>query len=277
MSIQNPEFAYKEYLPELPEGERFPEHHIKVRKADISRYVFIPGSHLRGRRMAEMLDDCRVVSATRGYYLYSGTYRGIFMTICSTGMGGPVTAIAMEELGHLGADTFIRIGSAGAIQSYLGVGDVAVATATVRGGGTSYRYLPASFPAAANFDLTRAMVEAAEKMGAVVHAGVCVAGDAFYDPSDAQERDQLRQAGALAIEMESDTAFIVAQYRGWRAGAAFVLDGGPAKQILESSAAHMNIANHASNAEFLRGEEMVIRVGLEAMAAIAAKDVAAKG
>ena len=93
MPLQNPEHAYKEYVPELEEGERFTEHHIKVRQADVSRYVFIPGSHLRGRRMAEMLDEARVVSATRGYYLYSGTYQGIFMTICSTGMGGPVTAI----------------------------------------------------------------------------------------------------------------------------------------------------------------------------------------
>lgn len=56
MALQNPEHAYKEYVPELQEGERFTEHHIKVRQADVSRYVFIPGSHLRGRRIAEMLD-----------------------------------------------------------------------------------------------------------------------------------------------------------------------------------------------------------------------------
>lgn len=274
MGLQNPEHAHREYVPELREGERFTEHHIKVRRADVSRYLFIPGSHLRGRRMAEMLDDARVVSATRGYYLYSGTYQGILMTICSTGMGGPVTAIAMEELGHLGADTFIRIGSAGAVQDYLGVGDIAIATATVRGGGTSHAYLPANFPASADFTLTRAMAEAAERAGVPVHVGVCTAGDAFYSPDDAQQRALVKKAGVLAIEMESDTAFALAHYHGWRAGAAFVLDGGPAKDILDSSAAGLTIAHHGSNPDFLRGEEAVIRLGLEAMAAVARQDQA---
>lgn len=272
MPIQNPEHAYKEYVPALQEGERFTEHHIKVRKADISRYVFIPGSHLRGRRIAEMLDDARVVSATRGYYLYSGTYQGVFLTVCSTGMGGPATAIAMEELGRLGADTFIRVGSAGAVQDRMGVGDIAIATATVREGGTSHAYLAANFPASANFALTRAMVEAAERAGTKAEAGVCAAGDAFYSPDDPRTWEAWRKAGVLAIEMESDTAFILAHYHGWRAGAAFVLDGGQAKDILESSAADRAIAHHGRNPDFLRGEEALIRLCLEAMVAVARAD-----
>lgn len=272
MPIQNPEHAYKEYVPELEEGERFTEHHIKVRRADISRYVFIPGSHLRGRRIAEMLDDARVVSATRGYYLYSGTYQGIRMTVCSTGMGGPATAIAMEELAHLGADTFIRVGSAGAVQDSLGVGDIAIATATIRSGGTSHAYLPANFPASADFTLTRAMAQAAEAAGIQVHTGVCAAGDAFYSPDDPQTWELWRKSGVLAIEMESDTAFILAHYRGWRAGAAFVLDGGQARDILESSAAGLTIAHHGKNPHFLRGEESLIKLCLEAMAAVARTD-----
>ncbi len=272
MPMQNEEFAYREYVPELPEGERFTEHHIKVRKADVSRYVFIPGSHLRGRRMAEMLDGVRLVSATRGYYLYSGTCKGVFMTVCSTGMGGPVTAIAMEELGRLGADTFIRVGSAGAVQEFLGVGDITVATATYRGGGTSYRYLPAGFPAVADFTLTRALVDAANQAGARLHTGVCAAGDAFYGPDDEREQALLKKAGVLAIEMESDTAFVLGHYHNWRVAAGFVLDGGPARDILESSAAGMAIANHGTNEEFRNGEEALIRIALEAMATVARED-----
>lgn len=272
MALLNPEHAYKEYIPELPAGERFTEHHIKVRKADLSRYVFIPGSHLRGRRMAEMLDNARVISTTRGYYLYSGTYQGILMTVCSTGMGGPATAIAMEELARMGADTFIRVGSAGAVQAHLGVGDIAVATATVRGGGTSYGYLPPSFPAVADFRLTRALVDAAEKGGVRVHTGVCTAGDGFYSPDDAHQTELMKKAGVLAIEMESDTAFALAQYHRWRAAAAFVLDGGPARDVIDSSSAAMAIAHHGTNPEFLRGEEGLIRLSLEAMAAVARQD-----
>lgn len=272
MPLQNPEHAYREYTSELPQGERFSEHHIKVRREDVSRYVFVPGSHLRGRRIAEMLDGARVIGATRGYYLYSGTYQGVYMTVCSTGMGGPATAIALEELGHLGADTFIRIGSAGAVQPYLGVGDIALCTASVRGGGTSYAYLPARYPAAAHFGLTRALAAAADRLGTPVHTGLCAASDAFYAPDDQAERDLLKRAGVLAIEMEADTLFTLAQFRGWRAAAGFVLDGGPAKQILESSAVGMSIADHAANQEFRQGEEALIRLCLEAMAEVARQD-----
>jgi len=272
MPILNPEHAYREFQVELPEGERFEQHHIKVRTQDISPYCFIPGSHLRGRLMAEQLDDCRVVSATRGYYIYSGTYKGVFMTVCSTGMGGPAAAIAMEELGKMGATTFIRVGSAGTTQDFLGVGDIVVATAANRAGGTSLNYLPANFPAVADFAVTRELADAADRLQVPVHTGVCTAGDAFYAPKDQELRALLKQAGVLAIEMESDTAFIVSQFRGWRCGAAFVLDGGPARRIAQSSAVDRNIANHASNKEFRRGEDGVIRIALEAMAALAVRD-----
>lgn len=274
MPILNLEHAYSEFMVELPEGERFTQHHIKAREADISRYVFIPGSHLRGRKIAERLDDCRVVSATRGYWLYSGYYKGVFMTVCSTGMGGPVVAIAMEELAKMGADTFIRVGSAGAGQEYLGVGDIAIATATYRAGGTSYNYLPAAFPAAADFGLTRAMVEAGEAMGIKAHTGVCSAGDAFYAPKDPATKELLKKAGLIAMEMESDTQFILGAYHGWRCAAGFVLDGGAAKKIADSSAASLTIANHATNADFIKGEDDLITICLEAMAATARNDQA---
>jgi uridine phosphorylase len=272
MAIQNPEFAYSEYMVELSEGESFTQHHIKAKQSDISRYVFIPGSHLRGRLIAERLEDCRVVSATRGYWLYSGFYNGVFMTVCSTGMGGPVVAIAMEELARMGADTFIRVGSAGAGQDHLGVGDIAVATATYRAGGTSYNYLPAAFPAVATFAVTRALADAATARGIAVHAGVCTAGDAFYAPKDPAQREQLKQAGVIAMEMESDTQFILGNFHGWRCGAAFVLDGGKAKQIKQSSAEALTIANHATNPDFRKGEDDLITICLDAMAAIARQD-----
>lgn len=276
MPIQNPEHAYREYMVNLLEGERFTQHHIKVRNADLSRYVFIPGSHLRGRLIAERMEECRVIGATRGYYLYSGYYQGIFMSVCSTGMGGPVVAIAMEELSRMGADTFIRIGSAGAIQDRFGVGDIAVATATYRGGRTADSFLPPAFPAAADFGLTRAIVEAAEQRQIQVHTGVCAASDAFYAPADPAAWAQLKNAGVLAIEMESDTQFILGHYRGWRCAAGFVLDGGAAKKIEESSSDSLTIAHHGTNREFLRGEGDLITVCMDGMAEVARRDGAGR-
>ena len=272
LPILNPEHAYREYVPELPAGERFAQHHIKVRRSDLSRYVLIPGSHLRGRLIAEQLDDCRVVSATRGYYLYSGTYKGLHLTVCSTGMGGPAAAIAMEELGAMGCDTFLRVGSAGAIARNLGVGDIAVATACVRGGGTANQYLPAHFPAVGHYDVVSAMVEAGRAIGAPLHVGLCATGDAFYGPAGEAEKVTMKNAGVLAIEMEADTLMVVGQCHGWRVGAGFVLDGGEAKEVGESSSETMAIADHATHRTFRQGEMDLIRLSLEAMILIAQRD-----
>ncbi|HEY3366322.1 MAG TPA: nucleoside phosphorylase [Symbiobacteriaceae bacterium] len=276
MPILNPDHAYREYVPPLSDVEAFGTHHVKARESDISRYCFIPGSHLRGRKIAEMLNRCHVVSATRGYYIYSGYAEGIFLTVCSTGMGGPVVAIAMEELHRLGADTFIRVGSAGAVQDDLGVGDIALTTGVVRLGGTSYSFLPASFPAVPDFDLTLDMKLAAAELGIPVHMGVTSASDAFYAPKDEAQRALFERSGVVAMEMEADTAFILSQYNGWRCAAGFVLDGGNAKEIHHSSAKDMAIANHADNQDFVQGEENLIGLSINAMVRCARRDAATK-
>lgn len=274
MPIINPEHAYKEFVPDLPAGERFKTHHIKVRPTDLSRYCLIPGSHLRGRRIAEMLDECRVVSATRGYYLYTGLYQGVRLSVCSTGMGGPVVAIAMEELAELGVDTFLRVGSAGAFQPGLGVGDIVATTGVVRLGGTGNGLLPLEFPAVPEFDLTLALKEAGMARGVPLHLGVTITADLFYAPPNPELDERLRKAGALAIEMEADTQLLLGQMKGWRCAAAFVLDGGEAKEILDSSAEGMAIANHADNDLFRQGEEALIQISLDALVRIAQQDAA---
>ena len=133
---------------------QYTQHHIKARDKDISRYCLVPGDHIRGKKIAERLEGVRLLSSTRAIFVYSGAYKGIPMTVCSTGMGGPQAAIAIEELGRMGADTFIRVGSSGGIQDDIGVGDIVIATATYRDGGTSYKYLPGPFPAVAVCTLT---------------------------------------------------------------------------------------------------------------------------
>ncbi|MHB8621380.1 MAG: nucleoside phosphorylase [Chloroflexota bacterium] len=274
MGLENAEHAYSEYTVSLPAGERFSQHHLKVRPADLSRYVLIPGSHLRGRRIAERLEGGRVVSSTRGYYVYSGRYKGEFVSVCSTGIGGPSLAIAMEELGRLGADTFVRPGSAGTRRDDLGVGDVVVATGACRFGGTSSNYLPPEFPAVADFGLTRALVDAADRLRISVHVGLCTAGDAFYAPKDPTRLGLLVKAGVLAMEMEADTEFILGAYHGWRCAAAFVLDGGKARTIHDASSADLPIASHSSDPDFVRGEDELITLCLEALSAVSRGDIA---
>lgn len=237
------------------------EYHIRCNPEDIARYVFVPGSHDRARKIAEKFENPRLVSESRGYLVYTGTFDGIRMTVSSTGMGGPTTAIALEELGHLGGDTFIRVGSCGTMQDDVTVGDVIVATGTFRAGGTANNYLPIEFPAVPNYDVTSALVRAAGSLGLKVHVGLGTAGDAFYAPRDPSMRDILRQSGIISGEMESDTLFVVAAVRGWRAGALYASDG-TATQTKPDWGEEL----------YKQGEENAIRIALEGMRQIALAD-----
>ncbi|MGE5140996.1 MAG: nucleoside phosphorylase [Rudaea sp.] len=239
------------------------EFHIRCDPQDISRYCFTPGDHARARKIAAHFERARLVSESRGYLVLSGYFGGAFMTVCATGMGGPTVAIALEELGHMGADTFIRVGSCGVLQPGLTVGDVVISIGAVRGGGTANAYLPPSFPAVPSFEVTRALVDAAADRGIAVHVGVSSSGDAFYAPSRGQD---LREGNVLAVEMEADTLFIVGQYRGWRTGALFASDG-----------TSTEIKPAWGEEAFRRGEENAIRIALEAMRGIAKKDAGQEG
>src|SRR3972149_3094375 len=109
------------------------EFHIQCDPDEISRYVLCPGDHARAKKIADHFVGSHLVTDSRGYVVYSGTYEGIPMTACGTGMGGPTVAIALEELAHMGADTFIRVGSCGVFQEGQKPGDVIIASGTFRG------------------------------------------------------------------------------------------------------------------------------------------------
>jgi uridine phosphorylase len=237
------------------------EFHIVCDPDQIARYVFCPGDQARARKIAEHLEDSHLVTDSRGYVVFSGAYRGVRMTVCGTGMGGPTVAIALEELAHMGADTFIRVGSCGVFQDGQMPGDVIIASGTVRGGGTSKAYLPEIFPAVPRFEILRSLVEAAEAMDVPHVVGVGMAGDAFYGPSGTGSRAWLAQAGVVSVEMESDTLFVVGAYRGWRTGAIYASDGTPTE-----------VKPDWGEAAFRRGEEQAIAIGLEAMLAVAERD-----
>ena len=235
--------------------------HITGESKDISRYVFCPGSQARARRIAAHFENTETVSEERGIVVYSGYYEGVFMTSCGTGMGGPATAIACEELAQLGADTFIRVGSCGVLQEGQGPGDVIIASGTFRAGGTGNNYLPLAFPAVPTFEVTRELVRAAERLGAPVQIGVGIAGDSFYTLKDGSDFAAVKGAGGLFIEMESDTLFIVGQVRGWRTGALFTSDGAPGK-----------VKPEWAEKAYLEGEKQMRQVALQAMLAIAQRD-----
>ena len=237
------------------------EFHIKAQEKDIARYVFCPGDQARARKIADHLEDASLVDDSRGYVVFSGRYEGAFMTVCGTGMGGPAVAIALEELAHLGADTFIRVGSCGVFQPGQGPGDVIIASGTYRFSGTANAYLPPNFPAVPTFAVVRRLVEAAETLGLPHTVGVGMAGDAFYAPRDPDSRQALAPLGLVSVEMESDTLFVVGAYRGWRTGALYASDGTPTETKPEWG-----------EADYRQGEQNAIRIALTAMRTLARAD-----
>jgi len=239
------------------------EFHIPCDPQQISRYVFCPGSHRRASRIAEKLENTVTVVENRGYNVYSGTHEGIFMTVCGTGMGGPAVGIALEELAHMGADTFIRVGSCGVYQHYQKPGDVIVATGTVREGGTGFAYLPPNFPAVPSYPVLSALVHSAERLGTPVTIGLGVTKDAFYGPQVPEMKTLYQKAGLVFVEMECDTLFILGQYHGWRTGAILTADS-PTDEIKPAW----------GKDDFARGENQAIAIALAGMKKLAICDTA---
>lgn len=205
--------------------------HIKCRPGDVGGYCILPGDPGRAPRIAAYLDEPRQVSYNREYNVYTGTLLGEKVSVCSTGIGGPSTAIAVEELAACGTHTFIRIGTCGGISTLVRPGDVVIATGAVRQDGTSREYAPVEFPAVSDPDVLFALITAARTEGFSHHAGVVQSKDSFYGqhspermptaPELLAKWEAWKRLGVLASEMEAATLFTVAAALGVRAGAVF--------------------------------------------------------
>ena len=195
--------------------------HIGVAPGEVSTVALMPGDPFRVPLVAEYLEDAVEVAHKREHRTMVGTYKGRQVTVTSTGMGCPSTAIALEELARVGVTSFIRVGSTGALQPGLEPGDLVVSQGSFRNDGTTDMYAPKGYPAVADPELALALERAARvhapKHGLNVHAGLNVTDDAFYAESPEWTR-QMSALGLLNVEMESSAMFVVARLRGLRAG-----------------------------------------------------------
>ena len=200
------------------------QYHIQVAKGEVGRYVIMPGDPKRCAKIAKYFDDPVLIADNREYVTYTGTLDGVKVSVTSTGIGGPSASIAMEELYRCGADTFIRIGTCGGMQTEVKSGDVVVATGAIRMEGTSREYAPIEFPSVADLQVTNALVNAAKEKGYPFHTGVVQCKDAFYGQHELMNKwEAWKRLGCLASEMESAALFIVASYLGVRAGSCFLV------------------------------------------------------
>jgi uridine phosphorylase len=203
------------------------QYHIKMKKGDVGRYVILPGDPGRVPLIAKYFDTAEHVVSNREYTTYTGTIDGIKVSCTSTGIGCPSAAIALEELIRLGADTFIRVGTAGAVNREVKLGDVVISTGAIREDGTSKQYVPLSYPAVADLDVTLALREASQKLGIRYHTGIMHCKDAFYieEPEmipQAKHNLELwetwQKSRVMATSMESAALFTISSIRNVRCG-----------------------------------------------------------
>lgn len=209
------------------------QYHIQVAAGEVGRYVIMPGDPKRCAKIAQYFDNPVLIADNREYVTYTGTLDGVKVSVTSTGIGGPSAAIAMEELYRCGADTFIRIGTCGGMQTKVKSGDIVVATSAIRMEGTSREYAPLEFPAAADLEVTNALAGAAKGKGYPFHTGTVQSKDSFYGQHEPETKpvsyelmnkwEAWKRLGCLASEMESAALFIVASYLGVRAGSCFLV------------------------------------------------------
>ncbi len=211
------------------------QHHIQVAPGEVGRYVFLPGDPGRCEPIARLFDDPVLVAKNREYETWTGMLDGERVSVTSTGIGCPSAAIAMEELVKVGADTFIRVGTSGAMQPDIEPGDLGVIQAAIRDEGTTLHYLPVEFPAVADIDVTRALALGARSLGKTVHVGISQSKDSFYgqhEPGRMPVAHRLQDrwsawmaGGAICSEMEAAALYIVAATLRVRAGGIMMIMG----------------------------------------------------
>ena len=248
------------------------QYHIQVAKGEVGRYVLLPGDPKRCAKIAQYFDDPVLIADNREYVTYTGTLDGVKVSVTSTGIGGPSASIAMEELYRCGADTFVRIGTCGGMQTEVKSGDVVITTGAIRMEGTSKEYAPIEYPAVANLDVTNALVYAAKEKGLSCHTGVVQSKDAFYGQHEPETKpvsyellnkwEAWKRLGCLASEMESAALFVVGNYLRVRVGSIFLV-------VANQERAKLNMENPV-----VHDTELAITTAVEALRDIIRKDKA---
>lgn len=192
--------------------------------------AIVPGDPERVKKIAELMENATFLASHREFTSYLAFVDDKAVVICSTGVGGPSVSIAVEELAQLGVRSFLRVGTTGAIQPHVNVGDIIITQAAVRLDGASLHFAPMEFPATADFYATTALVEACSQQGIKPHVGVTASSDTFYPGQERYDTmsgkvtrrfqgslQEWQDLGVLNYEMEASTLFTMCSANGWQA------------------------------------------------------------
>lgn len=202
-----------------------PTPHISAAPGDFGKTVLMPGDPLRSRFIAEtFLEDPVLVNNVRGVQGYTGTYKGVKVSVMASGMGMASIGIYSHELFNFyGVENIIRVGSAGAIQEHINLYDLVIGQGACTDSNFAAQFhLPGTFAPIADFDLLTAAVESAKEAGAVYHVGNLNSSDVFYGdhagvPEGLDSVYGLKKMGVMALEMEAAALYMNAARYGKRA------------------------------------------------------------
>lgn len=187
--------------------------HILCTEQDVDKMVLLPGDPERVLRVAGFLDSWEEIAYNREFRTIKGTYKDMPITVTSTGIGGASATIALEELVACGAKYFIRIGSAGACQAYIDIGDLIIPTAAVREDGASRMYVKENYPAVASYDLIRAIDDTSKELGYRTYLGIARSHDSFYIDDEMERMTYWNSKKVLGSDMETATLYTLGNLR----------------------------------------------------------------
>jgi uridine phosphorylase len=253
----------------LPVGSR--QYHIALGPGELAEYILLPGDPDRTARIAERFDSIEVEQRNREFASVTGLYRGQRISVVSTGIGTDNVEIVLAEILAITENpTFIRVGSCGALQPGIALGDLVISTGAVRLESTTSWFVHEGYPAVANHEAVLALIEAAERLGHRYHLGISATAAGFYG---AQGRpipqlpirfpdlaEEMARQGVLSFEMEASAVLILAALAGRRAG------------VVCSVFAQRTTGDFVMGEAKERAERAVVETGLEALTILADMD-----
>ena len=241
--------------------------HIQLDESIQARCAILPGDPARLDRIALQLENVKEIAYNREYRSLTGTYKGMPVLAMSTGMGGCSTGIAVEELRAIGITAMIRIGSCGALQKSIALGDLVFACGAVRDDGASRAYVDVRYPAVPDTALLSHCIAAAKEQGWAAHTGVVHSHESFYMDTNAEEEAHWSRHGVLGADMETAALFTIGRLRGVRT--ASILNN----VVLYGQDTADAIGDYAGGEDMTAvGERREIAVALEALYRLAQEE-----
>ncbi|MGL5815909.1 MAG: nucleoside phosphorylase [Aeromonas sp.] len=234
--------------------------HLQCSPDQIAPQVILCGDPARVDRIAGQLEGSVLLGQNREFRLINGRHQGLPITVCSTGIGGASAVIALEELVQAGARTLIRVGSAGALQPEMALGDLIVVEGAVRSEGASLAYLPPEYPACADIRLQVALLEQIAASGHPHWHGLVRSHDSFYRDDELAVCRYWHERGVLGADMETASLLTVGRLRRVRVAAVLC------NVVAFGQDVQQGVCDYASSeAAMMAGERLAIAAALHAL------------